>query len=70
MALSTGSFIYVIARDLIPNTLNTLKRKGNARKHIIALILGILIMIGIGALVPHTHSDGHTDDHEETEYHE
>lgn len=69
MAISAGSFIYVIARDLIPNTLNTLKRKGNARKHVLALILGILIMFGIGALAPHAHTDGHTDEHEETEYH-
>lgn len=70
MALSAGSFIYVIARDLIPNTINTLKRKGGAKKHLLALILGILIMIGIGALVPHTHADEHHEDHEETEHHE
>lgn len=51
--VAAGGFLAVILRDLIPHAAYTIRMHGGAYLHVIALVLGILLMFGIQALTPH-----------------
>lgn len=53
IGLSAGGFLYVILRDLVPHTMSNIRRKGRGDRHILALVVGLLVMLGINALIPH-----------------
>ena len=55
MGLATGGFIYALSRDLIPHTIHHAKRNNTAFKHIIVFIIGIILMLVINNLTPHSH---------------
>ncbi len=71
IGLSAGGFLYILLKDLVPHTLSSITKKGKGEKHIQALVLGILIMLGVNAILPHSHEEAHDDallstPHEET----
>jgi zinc and cadmium transporter len=53
IAFASGGFLYIIFRDLVPNTIETIKKNGKPHLHIGAVLLGIVIMISIKTFVPH-----------------
>ncbi|MBI5134311.1 MAG: ZIP family metal transporter [Candidatus Taylorbacteria bacterium] len=66
IGLAAGGFLYVILRDLMPHTVSSIREKGHGDKHIQALILGILVMLGIQTVIPH--SEAHEADVESNRY--
>jgi len=67
MGLATGGFIYALSRDLIPHTIHHAKRNNTAFKHVLIFIIGIILMLIVNSLAPHTH-EGHTiENHSATE---
>lgn len=71
IGLSAGGFLYILLRDLVPHTLSSITHKGKGEKHIQALVLGVLIMLGVNAILPHSHEEHHDETdlsttHEET----
>lgn len=65
IGLASGGFLYILIADLIPHTIRSIKNSGNANTHILIGTLGILTMLSVGLLVPHTHEqDNHHHDNE------
>lgn len=62
IALSAGGFMFVILRDLVPHTVSNIREKGRGDRHIQALVLGILIMLGVNVALPHGHEEGEIDE--------
>jgi len=67
IAFAAGAFLYVVFRDLLPSTFRSVKYSKNAAGHLIAGLLGLLVMFGIGIIAP-AHSEEHHED-EETSTH-
>jgi zinc and cadmium transporter len=65
MGFAAGGFIYVLIRDLLPHMSHHATRKHTWSKHILILILGILTMLLINNLVPHSHEHHHDEHHDE-----
>jgi len=63
IGLAAGGFLYILSADLIPHTIRSIKNSGNANIHVIIGILGILAILSVGLLVPHSHE--YEDHHEE-----
>tara|TARA_B100000745_G_scaffold219274_1_gene145992 strand:- start:6491 stop:7285 length:795 start_codon:yes stop_codon:yes gene_type:complete len=61
LAFAAGSFFYVIVRDLLPSTVRDIMRRPSAPKHLIAGVLGIVIMLSVGILVPEVESEAESD---------
>lgn len=57
MGLSAGGFLYIIMRDLVPHTISSIRTKGRGDKHVQAVVFGVLIMLGINILLPHSHEN-------------
>jgi zinc transporter ZupT len=69
IAFSAGGFLYIILRDLIPNSVKSVRENGKAGAHVAAALLGLAIMAGISLAAPHSHEDHgelDPDDHAET----
>jgi zinc and cadmium transporter len=64
MGLATGGFIYALSKDLIPHTLHHIKKTNTFLKHFIVFILGLLLMLSVGSLTPHSHENHNTNSHE------
>jgi zinc and cadmium transporter len=62
IGLSAGGFLYVILMDLMPHTVTSVKEKGRGDKHIWAIVLGVLVMLGVSTLTPHAHEEEHEDE--------
>lgn len=58
IAFSAGGFLYIILRDLIPNSIKSVREHGKARVHIAAAVVGLFIMTGIMIIAPHGHEEG------------
>ncbi|MEK7509846.1 MAG: ZIP family metal transporter [Patescibacteria group bacterium] len=56
--LAAGGFLAVILRDLLPHTLGAIRARGGASLHALALILGIMLMLGIQAVFPGPEDSG------------
>jgi len=52
IAFAAGAFLYVVFRDLLPSTVRDIVRKRHSGKHLVAGVLGILVMFGVGILLP------------------
>ena len=52
VSFSAGAFLYVVFRDLLPSTVRAIIRNGDAAKHLIAGVLGVLVMFGMNVFVP------------------
>jgi zinc and cadmium transporter len=55
MGLATGGFIYALSRDLIPHTIHHAEKTNTPLKHVIIFIFGIILMLFINNLAPHSH---------------
>ncbi len=58
-AFAAGAFMYVVFRDLLPSTMRDIVRKRDAKKHLIAGVLGLIVMFSVGALLPHHEDSTH-----------
>jgi zinc and cadmium transporter len=67
IGLSAGGFLYVILRDLVPHTMANIRRKGRGDRHIQALVVGLLVMLGLQAIVPHSDARKAVENHEAIE---
>lgn len=65
MGFAAGGFIYVLVRDLLPHMAHHATRKNIWLQHIIVLICGILIMLLVNSIMPHSHE--HDEHHDNTE---
>ncbi len=52
--IAAGGFISVILHDLIPHALASIRKQGGLGTHISAALIGILFMLGIQTLIPHS----------------
>lgn len=52
---AAGGFLYVVARDLIPHTIKSIKGHGKAGLHLASLLVGATAMIAVSLLAPHGH---------------
>jgi zinc and cadmium transporter len=57
MGISAGGFLFIILRDLVPHTVKSIREKGRGDKHVQAIVFGILIMLGVNAVLPHSHEE-------------
>lgn len=55
LGLAAGSFIVVILQDLIPHSVRSSRVDSSYHKHILAFIIGGLIMVATVLLSPHIH---------------
>ena len=62
MGLATGGFIYALIKDLLPHTIHHAKNSQAVLKHLITFIIGILLMLAVNHLLPHSH-EGHHENH-------
>jgi zinc transporter ZupT len=60
MGIAGGGFIYALLKDLIPHTLHHAKKTNTALTHLIIFIIGLLLMLAVGNLTPHSH-ENHTN---------
>lgn len=67
LAVAAGFFIYIAASDIIPEIHDSPKRLANVQAMI--LVLGVLVIAGIGSLLPHGHADTDEMHHEESASH-
>lgn len=51
--IAAGGFLTIIIQDLLPNTIEVVKKQGGGWKHIGAAALGIVLMLGVQILFPH-----------------
>ena len=55
---AAGGFIYIIVRDLLPNTIAyTKKEKNSTLSHVAVGLLGSLTMAFVSYIVPHEHPE-------------
>ncbi len=72
LGISAGAFLIVVVQDLIPHSFYQACHKRCFLSHLLAFFIGIVLMLSISLLAPHTHEhDDHDDyhDHEHTEQH-
>ncbi len=67
IAFSAGGFLFIILRDLIPNSLKSIRTHGKTKIHVTALITGIILMTGVSILAPHSHEEHSEGEHSDTE---
>ena len=72
IGFAAGGFLYVILRDLIPHTIQTIRKHGKMHFHAEAVLCGLIVMIALNAIIPHSEvhekveSGAHTETNEET----
>ncbi len=68
LGLAAGAFLVVVAYDLIPHSLSTSKKEARYGKHLVAFVLGALLMWSLNAFVSHaTTSESGTGDTQRTQ---
>lgn len=67
LAIAAGMFIYIAGTDLLPRVTMT---DTHRLPKIIVVFLGVLVMLSIGGLVPHSHESLEDVHEHETHYHE
>lgn len=63
LALAAGSFLVVVVNDLIPHSIRHSSSKTKFGKHVIAFVLGAILMFSINSFVFHSHDDEHDSDY-------
>lgn len=53
--IATGALVFVILFDLLPNALSCIREHRGTHKHIIALFVGAVLMLGVQTLAPEEH---------------
>lgn len=70
LAVAAGMFIYIAGTDLLPKVT---KSDSNRLAKTIVLFLGVLIMMVVGLIIPHSHdldTENHLDEVQDTLYHD
>lgn len=67
LAIAGGAFLYIALRDLIPHSVEHSRAHKKYHGHIIAFVLGVLLMWLTGQIAPHSHGEGEHDSHEHEE---
>jgi zinc and cadmium transporter len=57
--IAAGGFLTILIQDLLPNTLESVKKQGGGWTHVIAGLLGIALMLGVQTAFPHEEERGH-----------
>lgn len=60
LSIAAGIIVYTLAHDLIPHSLSHARFEKTYGKHVLALTLGVLLIVGINLAIGDTH---HGDDH-------
>jgi len=68
LAFAAGGFFYIIFRDLLPSVIKTTKSKKVAGLHVLAIVLGLGVMLGVTLLASHSHESGEDIHHDEEEH--
>lgn len=55
ISFSAGGFLFLILRDLVPNSVKSVRNHGKAGVHIAAALLGFAVMAAIAFIAPHSH---------------
>jgi zinc transporter ZupT len=55
LAFAGGAFVYIILRDLLPSILRSIHTEGRPLRFVVAALLGVGLLLGIGAALPETH---------------
>lgn len=51
--IAAGGFLAILIQDLLPHAINSVKKRGGGWKHVVAVLLGIGLMLGVQMLFPH-----------------
>lgn len=57
LGIAAGAFIYVVSRDLIPNSIEASRTERRVSPFILAALLGMIFFTGITSLVSHEHEE-------------
>lgn len=57
IAFANGSIFYIIIRDLLPHSINVVKKNGKFFIHFSLFFIGLIIFIFITSLASHNHND-------------
>ncbi len=69
LGISAGAFLVVVLQDLIPHSFHNLNCKKCLLSHLTAFFFGIVLMLFISLLLPHTHDHAHDKDHHDSHHH-
>ncbi len=69
LGISAGAFLIVVLQDLIPHSFHKLNCKKCFFSHLIAFLVGLLLMFAISLLLPHGHDHHHEEDHHHNHHH-
>jgi zinc and cadmium transporter len=50
--IAAGGFVTILAQDLLPHTITSVRQRGGAWKHLLAFTLGITLMMSVQSLFP------------------
>ncbi len=74
LGISAGAFLVVVLQDLIPHSFHDLNCRKCFFSHILAFVAGLLLMLFLSFLVPHSHDhhdeNGHHHNHHHEEHYE
>ncbi|PIR83623.1 hypothetical protein COU18_02990 [Candidatus Kaiserbacteria bacterium CG10_big_fil_rev_8_21_14_0_10_51_14] len=65
--IAAGGFFSVVLRDLLPHAFESIKHHGRPIIHVIAFIVGSLLMFGVATLAPHEEFDEETGEASQTQ---
>ena len=57
--VAAGGFLAVVLRDLLPHAIHSVREHGGGVKHVLALVFGVLLMLGVQVTLPHDEPDDH-----------
>ncbi|OGG45630.1 hypothetical protein A2673_02615 [Candidatus Kaiserbacteria bacterium RIFCSPHIGHO2_01_FULL_50_13] len=60
--LAAGGFLSLVVRDLLPNAFVSIRAHGYLFVHIVAALLGAVLMFGVITLMPHEEHDGEQEE--------
>ncbi|MFZ2593593.1 MAG: ZIP family metal transporter [Minisyncoccia bacterium] len=61
LAAATGSIVYVLLRDLLPDVFFHTSEEESYTKTLIALILGVVTLLAVQSMLPHEHESEHAE---------
>jgi zinc and cadmium transporter len=70
LGISAGAFLVVVLQDLIPHSVHELRRSGRVLSHILAFVLGLLLMFSLSIAAPHEHHHDHEHGHGHSHEHD
>lgn len=72
LGLAAGGVLVVVLHDLIPHSVRESISTAHYARHVLAFVVGIALMVGVNAALPHQHDehshDGHVAGHEDHDH--